>query len=166
MDARLEPLGEDYYEFGGPQTRDFQQKRRYRNRAFRACVTRTRRLALAFYLHEEGLIWLVTTDPRARTRRGVGIGDSAERVAERYPGARCHEAEVGDGDSAPGACAIPMTKDEDGVPRPHLVFGLDPDGREVRSVSLGAPSWRTVARLRRGYAARRSGARAKRRSSR
>ena len=77
------PVGQDFYEIGGltnfasPKlaTAANPTTLRYRHRVF---ATTGRRITA----------W-GTTDPRARTPEGVGIGDAQQDVERHYPSARC-----------------------------------------------------------------------------
>jgi hypothetical protein len=95
----------------------------------------------------DGVMSIGTTDPRARTRRGVRIGDSADAVKRRYPGAQC---QAGDGglfveEALSGGCLLPKGRAE----LVTLRFGLDQDGDRVTSIWLDARSWDSLQRLRR-----------------
>ena len=81
---RFEPIGEDFYDIGGltnfgspdlgGATGDFETLR-YRRRVFATDGDKV-------------TAW-GTTDQRARTPEGVGIGDDRELVERHYPDARC-----------------------------------------------------------------------------
>jgi hypothetical protein len=83
-----EPIGEDYYDIGGPtafrtpgrgETKD--EALRYKRRAFFATDGR--------------IAGWVTTSQRAETPEGVGVGDSRELIKQRYPQANCYTANEG-----------------------------------------------------------------------
>ncbi len=142
------PLGEDDVEIGGPYSGEGYRERDPEG-ASTVCAMRYPRLAVTVFV-PDGAISVVTSDPRARTRGGVGVRDSAEAVEERYPGARCAGfQDTGDVDSIPGGCSLPPAPSRDGVTPPRLFFGLDEDGEEVRSIWLEATSWEGIERLRR-----------------
>lgn len=143
----LIPLEEDVYEVGGRYTGEYQP--RSSDGPDRQCVMRYARLAVEVSL-SDGAFLFMTTDARARTRRGVGIGDSADLVMRRYPGAMCQGFEdTGDVDSVPGGCLLPPAETRDGVEAPRLSFGLDEDGEQVTSITIEAPSWQTIEQLKR-----------------
>jgi hypothetical protein len=113
------------------------------------------RLAVTVFL-PDGAVTLVTTDPRARTRRGVGIGDSADLVKERYPGTECRDSQggviqglLGYEGTIPAGCLVPPTEGSDGVAPLRLSFGLNDDDGEVSSIWLEATSWAGIKALRR-----------------
>ncbi len=123
---------------------------------YKQCGMRYPRLAVTVFL-PDGAVTLVTTDPRARTRRGVGIGDSADLVKERYPGTECRDSEGGSilerlrgsEGTVPAGCLVPPTEGSDGVAPLLLSFGLNDDDGEVSSIWLEATSWQGIKALRR-----------------
>ncbi len=140
----LAPLGADAVEVGGRYGGDYRP--RDPNGPYKSCVLRYR--GVVFWLDvPDGLISMGTTDPRARTRSGVRIGDSADAVKRRYPGAQCQGRDGGfwDEDAEPGGCLLPTER----FKLVRLRFGLDQDGERVTSIWLEAPSWDAMQRLRR-----------------
>ncbi len=153
-EAPIAPLGEDYDDIGIPyRGGDYQP--RDKDGPYETCEMRYRRLVVSVFL-PDGAFTFVTTDPRARTRRGVGIGDSADLVKERYPGTECRDSQggviqglLGYEGTTPAGCLVPPTEGSDGVAPLRLSFGLDKDGEEVSSIWLEATSWAGIKALRR-----------------
>jgi hypothetical protein len=57
---------------------------------------------VAFLLDDRGRVeYVMVADERARTRRGVGPGDSMARFRDAYPGMRCREGSIGSDTSSP-----------------------------------------------------------------
>ncbi len=149
-DSSITPLGEDYYEIGGPSTSN------YRNPAhdklpFEPCILRYRSVSVTAD-PRDGVWLIITTHPRAQTDRGMGVGDSADLVKQRYPRADCRPADNSfDGDSPPGACTVEYGKARGFEADPPLVltFGLDPAGQKVRSIWLNPTTPQAIKKLRR-----------------
>jgi hypothetical protein len=115
-DGAVTPPGVDYYEVGGPTS--FQPPPALRTRRRGGGSVRYRDTAwLVERAHSYGVM---TVAADARTRAGVRIGDAAERVTDRYPGAHCETANEGT-----EYATFPLCEAQ---PRPgvHLYFGGDP----------------------------------------
>jgi hypothetical protein len=137
------PAGEDPNEAGGRFVSGYRPRRP--DGPYRQCVMRNRHVALTVFVGD-GVRSLTTTDARARTRGGVGVGDSAGLVAQRYPGARCEAFEdTDDADSVAAGCVVPVARPDRGV---RLSFGLDRSGQRVTSIQVDVTSWRAMKRLR------------------
>lgn len=129
---RANPIGTDYYEIGGPTSfgspGDAYSKHtvlRYKRRSFFASNRR--------------IYGWVTTDTRAQTPEGVGIGDSRDLVTKRYPAADCRTANEGSEYVTFPLCEIRVCTGR------LLAFGGDP----IKSVWLVAQSQRALERCRR-----------------
>ena len=119
--SRGEPLGEDYYDIGGPT---YFREPRGTGPGPAACHMRYKRLVV--FLFPGGVHGFVTTDPRAQTEHGVGPGDPQALVRQRYPNARCEIANEGTEWSTFPLCTVVLR------PGRRLYFGADP----IRSVWL------------------------------
>jgi hypothetical protein len=126
--APMQPLGEDYYDIGGPT--HFVPPRGKGLK--RDCFMRYRRLVVLMF--SGGAYGFVSTDTRAQTEQGVGPGDPQALVRERYPGARCEVANEGTEWSTFPLCTVVL------APGKRLYFGGDP----IRSVWLIATSRRAL----------------------
>jgi len=124
--SRAQPLGEDYYDIGGPTY--FHEPRGAQ--PGRACHMRYRRLVV--FMFPGGVHGFATTDPRAQTEQGVGPGDPQALVSQRYPNARCEIANQGTEYATFPLCTVRLR------PGRHLYFGADP----IRSVWLIASTRR------------------------
>lgn len=129
---RANPIGADYYEIGGPT-------------AFRSpgdayskdTVLRYKRRS--FFASNRRIYGWVTTDARAQTPEGVGIGDSRDLVTKRYPEADCRTANEGSEYVTFPLCEVRVCTGR------LLAFGGDP----IKSVWLVAQSQRALERCRR-----------------
>ena len=122
-DEPAEPIGEDYYEIGGPTAfrsppggPGDDETLRFEGRTF-------------FTTGDRVSGWLTTSD-RAETPEGVGVGDSNELVEERYPAAECRTANEGSEYPDFPVCEVRVCKGR------LLAFGGDP----IKSVWLVAES--------------------------
>jgi hypothetical protein len=128
----FEPFGEDFYDIGGmtsfrtPHVGDGRYE-----------ALRYRRLVVAV-IGGKVIAW-GTTDPRARTPEGVGIGDSQELVERRYPSARCFIQNEGTEYTTYPLCKARVCKGR------LLGFGGDP----IRSLWLAAERRAGLASCRR-----------------
>jgi hypothetical protein len=78
-----------------------------------------------------GIHGIVISDPRAETKKGVGIGDALSEARRRYPTLHCAKARVmSEGETAPAYCAGRLTKDR------YIWFGNDP----IRVIALSPTS--------------------------
>jgi hypothetical protein len=111
-----EPLGEDYYEVGGPTTHDIppgdEETLRYRE--------------LSVFLVRGRVYGWVTTSERAETPEGIGVGDSRALVQERYPDADCYIGNEGTEYVTFPVCEVELCSGR------RLVFG----GDRIKSVWL------------------------------
>lgn len=114
------PLGEDFYDAGGPTTVSPPP----RTGPIKAYSYRS----VAFQAASERVFALVVTDLRARTRRGAGVGDSLARIRAVYPNVRCFSANEGSEYPRYPACEGRVGR------RIWAWFGRDP----VRSISLAS----------------------------
>lgn len=121
-----QPLGEDYYDIGGPTY--FREPRG--TGPGRACHMRYRQLVV--FLFPGGVHGFMATDPRAQTEDGVGPGDPQALVPQRYPNARCETANKGTEYTTFPLCTVVLR------PGRRLYFGADP----IRSVWLIATTRR------------------------
>ncbi|HEV2058533.1 MAG TPA: hypothetical protein VGR11_04190 [Solirubrobacteraceae bacterium] len=83
-----EPIGEDYYDIGGPTAFRTPGRGETKNETLRY----KRR---AFFASDGRIAGWVTTSQRAETPEGVGVGDSRELIKQRYPQANCYTANEG-----------------------------------------------------------------------
>lgn len=83
-----EPIGEDYYDIGGPTSFRTPGRGPTKNETLRY----KRR---AFFATNGRIAGWVTTSDRAETPEGVGVGDSRELIKQRYPQANCYTANEG-----------------------------------------------------------------------
>jgi len=87
--SAIVPLGQTSSEVGGPDSMGYYDAR-YAGKAHRGCTLRYRGFAFDVSTMPPAGVWaIVVTDERARTTRGVRVGDSTEDVKQRYPEARC-----------------------------------------------------------------------------
>ncbi|HSI81518.1 MAG TPA: hypothetical protein VK919_12800 [Solirubrobacterales bacterium] len=122
------PLGEDYYEIGGPT-------------GFGAPPGRMETVRYddhAIFLTGGSVHGGVTTSPRATTPEGVGVGDSREIVERRYPRAHCYVANEGSEYSTFPLCEVRACD------RRRLAFGGEP----IRSIWLVAVREHAVTQCR------------------
>jgi hypothetical protein len=78
-----------------------------------------------------GIHGIVISDPRAATKRGVGIGDALAKAKRRYPTLHCaHARAMSEGELAPAYCAGRLAKDR------YIWFGNDP----IRVIALSPTS--------------------------
>jgi hypothetical protein len=78
-----------------------------------------------------GIHSIVISDPRAATRKGVGIGDALARARRLYPTLHCAEARtMSEGETAPAYCAGRLANDR------YIWFGNDP----IRVIALSPTS--------------------------
>ena len=75
------------------------------------------------------LLWIVTTEPRAETTRGIAVGDPLVDVEQAYPEAICGKAGGGEYQEYP-ACSAEVAE------RRFIWFGGDP----ITTIELGAVS--------------------------
>jgi hypothetical protein len=123
------PVGEDYYEIGGPTSFGLPFRRRvfpdqlgYRD--------------LTIFTARDRVYAWVTTSERARTSEGVGVGDSQQLVEGRYPRADCYTANEGTDYPTFPLCEVQVCE------KRTLYFGADP----VRSIWLVAENRRGLTR--------------------
>ena len=121
-----QPLGEDYYDIGGPTSYSIPHGKG----PGRACHMRYRQLLVVLF--PGGVHGFVTTDPRAQTEDGVGPGDPQSLVLQRYPNARCETANEGTEWTTFPLCTVVVS------PGRRLYFGADP----IRSIWLIASTRR------------------------
>ena len=130
-DQPFTPIGEDFYEIGGltgfrvPAIgggRD--EMLRYRRRVFLTAGDRV-------------TAW-GTTDPRAATPEGVGVGDAQALVERRYPDARCFVQNEGSEYATYPLCKVRVCAGR------WLGFGGDP----IRSLWLAAETKRALIHCR------------------
>jgi hypothetical protein len=89
QDVSSVPVGEDYYEIGGPTSFGAPCMK------LKAPDETLRYQELAVFTCDAKVYGWVTTSERAETSEGVGIGDSRELVKRRYPRADCYVANEG-----------------------------------------------------------------------
>ena len=78
-----------------------------------------------------GIHGIVISDPRAATRKGVGIGDPLSKARRAYPTLHCAGARtMSEGETAPAYCAGRLAKDR------YIWFGNDP----IRVIALSGTS--------------------------
>ena len=145
------PRGAKFFAIGGPPTSDFNDPAHERSgRPWTSCSLRYRGTAVTTN-RRAGAWIIVTTDPRAQTDRGVGVGDSAAFVERRYPRATCHPQQGDDADAATGACSVSWGRGRsfEDLPPVVLTFGLDPGGERVRSIWLNVTTPGVIRRMRR-----------------
>jgi hypothetical protein len=133
-DGASTPPGVDFYEVGGPTF--FRPPPALRSRSSSGGSVRYRETA---WLVEGGRSYgVMTVAPGARTRAGVRIGDPSERVADRYPGARCETANEGT-----EYATFPLCEAQ---PRPgvQLYFGGDPI-KSIWLIVTGDAAYRELA---------------------
>jgi hypothetical protein len=118
----FEPFGEDFYDIGGMTS--FRTPNVGGVGDYEAL--RYRRLVVAV-IGRKVIAW-GTTDPRAQTPEGVGVGDSQELVEQRYPSARCFVQNEGTEYTTYPFCKARVCKGR------LLGFGGDP----IRSLWLAA----------------------------
>ncbi len=134
FDVQLAPVGGDYFDLGLPvngpdpparppipRTRPREDIRdlRYRNVVFSASTTRA------------GVYYFAVTSPRARTSRGVRIGDSLTRARQAYHGLlHCDTANQGTEYQTYPYCGARLGR------HLYLYFGQDP----IRSIAF-ASTW-------------------------
>lgn len=142
--GQIAPVGLNVFLTGGPPFNVYRSRSR---RPDLACIYRYRELALKVD-RVDGVIKFVVTDARARTARGIRVGDSADLVQDRYPGAACSAQRGDELDAALAVCSVPDGP-EGGVARGlRLAFGLDPGGEAVRSIWVEVLSDEDIDRLR------------------
>jgi len=142
--VQVAPRGKSFNEIGGPEPIGYRTRGRG---AFDQCVMRYAESVFTV-VAQEGVTAIITIDPRARTRRGIGVGDTAELVKQRYRQARCQSAsDVDDGEVVSAVCTVPRSEIGRSGRALRLSFGLDSGGDKVRSIWLEARSWRTPDRL-------------------
>ena len=137
---RAEPVGEDFYDIGGmtnftwPDYRSpaRDEELRYRRRVFSMSAGR--------------LTSWGTTDDRAETPEGVGVGDSRQIVEERYPKADCYIENEGSEYPTYPFCLVRVCRGR------LLGFGGEP----IKSVWLAAETKEAVERCVDPTAVRRS----------
>jgi hypothetical protein len=127
----FEPIGEDFYEIGGLTN--------FKSPAIpgrRSSILRYRRRV---FLTTGGLVtaW-GTTDARAETPEGVGIGDAQALVERRYPEARCFVQNEGTEYATYPLCKVRVCAGR------LLGFGGEP----IRSIWLAAETKRALTRCR------------------
>jgi len=150
-DGLITPVGTDPMDVGGLYVGEYRPRKP--DGPYKGCVMRYRGVVFVVDI-PDGVVSMGTTDPRAQTRRGVRIGDSADVVRQRYPGAECQGRETAgfwfwEEEAVPGGCRLPTVTDKDSSELTRLHFGLDQDGERVTSIWLDAPSWQAIQRLRR-----------------
>jgi hypothetical protein len=118
----LEPIGEDFYDIGGPGYIHLPNIAA----AGKDETLRYRRLVVS--VTDGKVTVLGTTDERARTPDGVGVGDSQDLVKERYPRARRFIQNEGTEYTTYPLCKTRVCKGR------VLAFGGDP----IRSLWLAA----------------------------
>ena len=120
-DEPAEPIGEDYYDIGGPTS--------FGSPGRGPSEDETLRFEDRSFFATDGRIsgW-VTTSERAETPEGVGVGDSRELVKQRYPAADCRTGNEGTEYATFPLCEIRVCSGR------LLVFGGDP----IKSVWLAA----------------------------
>lgn len=118
-----EPIGEDYYDIGGPTSFGSPGTGPGKNETLRF-------EGRAFFATGDRISGWVTTSSRAETPEGVGVGDSNEIVEKRYPDAECRTANAGTEYSTFPLCEVRVCKGR------RLAFGGDP----IKSVWLVAES--------------------------
>ena len=126
------PIGADYYEIGGPTSFGSPG-----NAYSKTTVLRYKRRS--FFASDRRIYGWVTTDARAQTPEGVGIGDSRDLVTKRYPAADCGTANEGTEYVTFPLCEVRVCSGR------LLAFGGDP----IKSVWLVAESQRALERCRR-----------------
>lgn len=79
----------------------------------------------------DGIHSIVVSDPRAATRKGVGIGDALAEAKRLYPTLHCAKARtMSEGEPAPAYCAGRLAKGR------YIWFGNDP----IRVIALSPTS--------------------------
>lgn len=126
------PIGADYYEIGGPTS-----FRSPGDAYSKDTVLRYKRRS--FFASNRRVYGWVTTDTRAQSPEGVGIGDSRDLVTKRYPEADCRTANEGSEYVTFPLCEVRVCTGR------LLAFGGDP----IKSVWLVAQSQRALERCRR-----------------
>jgi len=91
-DGLITPVGTDPTDVGGLYVGEYRARKP--GGPYKGCVMRYRGVVFVVDV-PDGVVSMGTTDPRARTRRGVRIGDSADVVRQRYPGAECQGRDGG-----------------------------------------------------------------------
>jgi len=119
------PIGEDYYDIGGPTSF------RSPGDAY-STDTKLRFKRRSFFATNGRIYGWVTTSSRAQTPEGVGVGDSRDLVSKRYPEADCHTANEGSEYVTFPLCEVRACSGR------LLAFGGDP----IKSVWLVAESRR------------------------
>jgi hypothetical protein len=121
------PLGDDWYDIGGPTYIPAPPKSgRY---DLEKGFMRYRRISLQAF---RGRIFdLIVTSPRARTTRGVRVGDQLRAAKDAYPGLHCGVANEGTEYVQYPYCSGRL------APKVYVWFGQDP----IRSVSFGTQSF-------------------------
>jgi hypothetical protein len=115
------PIGEDYYEIGGPTSFGLP----FKKRVYPDQLGYTDRTI--FTARDRVFAW-VTTSERAETAEGVGVGDSGRLVERRYPRADCYLANEGTDYPTFPLCEVKVCDHR------TLYFGADP----IRSIWLVA----------------------------
>lgn len=131
-DVLLEPYGvsDDDYAFGlpviGPDPPPFSRKRPPIDR-----TVSYRHLVFAVSSTRAGVYYFAVTAPGARTKRGVGIGDSLTRARKAYGGVlRCDMANKGTEYTTFPYCGARLARHR------YIYFGQDP----IRSIAF-ASTW-------------------------
>jgi hypothetical protein len=119
------PIGEDYYEIGGPTSFSSPGTAYSKD-----TVLRFKRRS--FFATNRRVYGWVTTSGRAQTPEGVGVGDSRDLVSKRYPQADCLTANEGSEYVTFPLCEVRACSGR------LLAFGGDP----IKSVWLVAQSIR------------------------
>jgi len=127
----FEPIGEDFYEIGGLTN--------FKSPATRGCRSSILRYRRRVFLTTGGRVtaW-GTTDARAETPEGVGIGDGQALVERRYPDARCFVQNEGTEYATYPLCKVRVCAGR------LLGFGGEP----IRSIWLAAETKRALTRCR------------------
>ena len=84
-DEPFEPIGQDYYDIGGPTSFRMPGSGPSKDEVLRFKER-------AFFATDGRIAGWVTTSKRAETPEGVGAGDSRDLVKRRYPNANCYTA--------------------------------------------------------------------------
>jgi hypothetical protein len=115
------PIGEDYYAIGGPTSFGLPFSRRVR-------PDQLGYTDLTIFTARDRVYAWVTTSERARTPEDVGVGDTRQRVEQRYPRADCYTANEGTDYPTFPLCEVRVCE------KRTLYFGADP----IRSIWLVA----------------------------
>lgn len=131
-DEPSEPIGESYYDIGGPTSFGSPGRGPSERETLRFD-------GRAFFVTNGRISGWVTTSKRAETPEGVGVGDSRDLVKQRYPQAACRTGYEGTEYATFPVCEVRVCSGR------LLAFGGDP----LKSIWLAAETdegWRSCLR--------------------